>query len=587
MINKRVKIIPFSVILLIGLLFGLAGCASPAAETIAPQATLAATQPISMPEFTPTLPAPSPTPAPTATATPKPDLVLWIDPSIPTDVRQALALPDGVEMTDDVTKASLFLSPATSDQADRITVQTTRWVFAAAAPFPDLVDGISINDIQSAWRGEKSGPYWATPLRMTDETQKAFSAIWGQSAEGAVLLSGENQLLDDAWASRPAWAIVPFTSLAPRWKVLKVDEQSPIHNTFDLSTYPLAIDYALQASPQAYQEILAAAGGDPASLLPVSNRDPQKLTVLEMSGVTALVRATAYRMDNKGVLYPGEAVRDWLRGADLTHISNEIAFAANCPRGDANQQNVTFCSATSYIQLLEDMDANIIELTGNHYMDWGPEAASLTVQMYEERGWKMFGGGLDLAKSQTPLTLEHNGNRLAFIGCNSFGPDFAWAKENLPGSAPCSDFNWMYDAVKSLRDQGYLPIVTFQYQEDYTVKPTGQMKTDFRRMVDAGAVIVSGSQSHVPKAMEFYSDGFIHFGLGNLFFDQMEVYDDAGNLLEGTRDEFIDMHVFYNGQHISTELLTAKLEDYARPRPMRNDERLNFLTRIFEGSGWK
>ena len=41
------------------------------------------------------------------------------------------------------------------------------------------------------------------------------------------------------------------------------------------------------------------------------------------------------------------------------------------------------------------------------------------------------------------------------------------------------------------------------------------------RPADAGAVIVSGSQSHVPLQMEFYKGAFIHYGLGNLFFGQM------------------------------------------------------------------
>ena len=93
-------------------------------------------------------------------------------------------------------------------------------------------------------------------------------------------------------------------------------------------------------------------------------------------------------------------------------------------------------------------------------------------------------------------------------------------------------------------------------------------------MVDAGAVIVSGSQSHVPMTMEFYLDGFIHYGLGNLFFDQMD-YDI-------NRKEFLDRHIFYDGKYISTELLTAKLEDYAQPVPMTQLEREKLLVDTFE-----
>ena len=80
--------------------------------------------------------------------------------------------------------------------------------------------------------------------------------------------------------------------------------------------------------------------------------------------------------------------------------------------------------------------------------------------------------------------------------------------------------------------------------------------------------------------MEFYQNTFIHYGLGNLFFDQMD------NPVVGTRREFIDRHVFYNGKYLGTELLTALLEDYAKPRPMTAEERQSFLEDIFSAAGW-
>jgi len=63
---------------------------------------------------------------------------------------------------------------------------------------------------------------------------------------------------------------------------------------------------------------------------PVTNRDPSRLTIVAMTGVTALVRATAFTMEQRGVKYPGKDVRDWLRDADITHISNEVPFARDC-----------------------------------------------------------------------------------------------------------------------------------------------------------------------------------------------------------------------------------------------------------------
>jgi poly-gamma-glutamate synthesis protein (capsule biosynthesis protein) len=86
--------------------------------------------------------------------------------------------------------------------------------------------------------------------------------------------------------------------------------------------------------------------------------------------------------------------------------------------------------------------------------------------------------------------------------------------------------------------------------------------------------------------MAFEHGAFIDYGLGNLFFDQNWVIDMYDNVIVQTSWEIIQRHTFYNGRHLSTELLTAKLEDYAQPRPMTAEERELFLSELFEASGW-
>jgi len=301
------------------------------------------------------------------------------------------------------------------------------------------------------------------------------------------------------------------------------------------------------------------------------------MTVVVMTGVTALVRGTAARMDEMGVDYPAELIGGWLREADLTHVSNEVAFASNCPPQSPYSTSMRFCSDPSYLALLEHVGVDLVELTGNHLLDWGVDAFSRTLDMYDQEGWLHFGGGRDLEDSLQPALVEHNGNRLAFLGCNPAGPPDDWAGEASPGSAPCV-YDQLYGELGRLRDEGYLPIFTFQWTETYSSQPLPGQVAEFRRAVDAGAIIVSGSQAHQPQGFEFYDGGFIHYGPGNLFFDQMWSLP--------TRQEFIDRYVFYDGRLISVELLTAILEDWAQPRPMTPDERTAFLEQIFAASGW-
>jgi poly-gamma-glutamate synthesis protein (capsule biosynthesis protein) len=200
-----------------------------------------------------------------------------------------------------------------------------------------------------------------------------------------------------------------------------------------------------------------------------------------------------------------------------------------------------------------------------------------TLDLYRQRGWRWFGGGSDLDNARQPVLIEHNGNRIAFLGCNEAGPPGDWATKDRPGSNPCGA-DRMTGEIQTLRSQGYLPIFTFQWHEHYTPVPPENQREAFRAAADAGAIAVSGSQAHQPQGFEFRQGAFIHYGLGNLFFDQ--------EWSTQVRQEFIDRYVFYDGRLISVELLTAFLEDWSRPRPMTPQERAAFLQDIFTASGW-
>jgi len=453
------------------------------------------------------------------------------------------------------------------------TTPLAEWVYAVVAPFPTLTDEVTWADVTGSWGGIPTSSFTDQPLLMDADTHTALTTPLGPSADGAISIFPTDQLVDIAWVNRPAWVIVPFDRLEPRWKVLHVDGVSVLDKDLNTTRYPLVVRAGatgLERGVTKLQEVLGA---------PLTNRDPAKMTVLVMTGVMALTRGTAIRMERHGVTYPAEDIRDWLVEADITHVSSEVSFAQNCP-SSADYYTMVFCSDPRYIELLEYIGVDVVELTGNHLLDWGVEAMKLSLMMYDQRGIPYFGGGWNLAQAQTPLTLTHGVHTLGFVGCNPAGPDYDWATDDSPGSAPCPgyDYTWLMARIRELREQSIIPIVTLQYWEFDQYEPTPQQVTDFRSLSEAGAVIVSGSQAHWPQGFDFQDGAFIHYGLGNLFFDQMQRLE--------YRQEFLDRHVFYDGRHISTEVLTAILEDYARPRPMTPEEREAFLKAAFEASGW-
>lgn len=512
------------------------------------------------------LPPPlNPTGTPTAfqPATPTPATVrLWISPAVPTLLRrQVEALltgraPEAV-LVSEASQANVWLEPGGQENV-------ATWVYAAVAPFPTLRDGIGIEELLRLWW---EGQVWAAP-----ETAAAMAALLGPTEAGYDVFP-EEVLPGRAWAESHFLSIVPFEALEPRWKVLAVDGASPLQREFSVEGYSLRLGFGLSGESWAMRALQSFLGE-----LPSSNRDPARLTVLAMTGVTALARATAAMMEREGVLYPSALIGDWLRQADLTHVSNEVSFWPQCPMPILTSRGLRFCSLPGHIALLEDIGVDLVELTGNHVLDWGPEPFLYSLGLYRERGWMTFGGGENLAHALQPARIEHNGNRLAFLGCNVAGPETAWASEARPGAAPC-DFHLLSDQIAALRADGYLPIVTFQWWELGTIMPDRRQAAGFREAAEAGAVIVSGSQAHNPMGFEFHAGAFLHYGLGNLFFYQSQALPE--------RQVLIDRHIFYDGRHVGTEVLTALVENYAQPRPMTPDERTALLASLFRASGWE
>jgi len=537
---------------------------------ISPTPVVASVEPLA--EATPSqVPTQPPAPSPTPTG----PISVWVDPLLPARFREGLGLP-----------VELAVLPAESGpEAGVLRLEASnnrpisRWIYALAAPFPTQVEGVSAETLRAAWSGAGQSPWGSVPLMMDPGTQRMLSASWGSPADGAVRILGSDELLAEAWKQQPAWAIVPFEALEPRWKVLKIDGQSPLQPGFDLNSYPLTLSISLTGDEQLAEAIYALYGPQSATpLAQAANWRADRLTTLAMTGVTALVRATAFTMERQGVQYPGRDIGELLSSAGLTHISNEIPFARNCPYPDPVQSGLRFCSDPRYIGLLETVGTDIVELTGDHFQDWGEEAMLLTLDLYRERGWGYYGGGENLEDGRKAYLVEHNGNRLAFIGCNAKGGGYAQAGPKHPGAVKC-DFEYMTQEIARLRAEGYLPIATFQHFEYYTYKAQPNQVKDSRALADAGAVIVSGSQAHQPQAMAFEGNTFVHYGLGNLFFDQYDIS-------LATRQGFIDWHVFYDGRYISTELVPILFVDYARPRFMTADEKQQLFNAVFSASGW-
>jgi hypothetical protein len=514
---------------------------------------------------------PSPEPVPTSRGA----YSIWVSSSLPNNLRENIILPSGFQSQNNSDVADLLLNIHAGPGKSQSTFQVS-WRYILVAPFPTVEDGVNLDEIRKAWKGDETAVFMGKTILVSEDTKKVFDALWGTASSQDIQVIDAGKMLETAWRDRSTWALIPFEALEPRWKALYIDGQSPLDKKS--TSYPLTVTFELTGN-EAVLEDMKKKGGE--HILPEPNYDSTRLSTLVLTGTTALVRYTALRMEEKGITYPAQDILNWFQDADLLHISNEVPLFDGCPPARPLRLEARFCSSPSYIELFKTMGVDLIELTGNHELDWGEDAFRKTLDLYKQKGFRYYGGGTNLEEARQPLLWDmHNGNKLAIIGCNMMGPEPDWATEKRAGSASC-DLDWMTKQIQNLAAEGYLPIVTFQHFEVCDYLPQSLQRIDFAKMAQAGAVIVSGSQSHCPQGMTFATkdseSSFIHYGLGNLYFDQMD---------GASRRGFLDRHVFYDGRYISTELLTTMLEDYARPRPMTTAERIKFLKAVFNASEW-
>lgn len=508
---------------------------------------------------------------------------IWITDSAPSDLVRGVAplFESGDYVwTTDLTEADLALD--FERQAGPVAAE---WLYVPVVSFASTAETIRWEDIRRYWGGELTALNALSTndtvpvFVISNETLRAMISLLGPPSPDVPLrfVATTDDIPAGLWAARPAaFGIMSFNTLTPQVKVLVMDRISPFDSDFDSASYPLNTHIVLKGETAA----LGAAMEDLLALgtWQEANYDGDKMARVVLSGVTALARATAYKMEQKGLTTPADGIMPFLAGADIIHTSNEVSFTDNCGPPDPYSGSVIFCSQVRYFELLRHIGLNVVELTGNHNNDYGPGASRSTLDIYAEEGIGTFGGGYTPEDARAAYITEVNGNRIAFIGCNVPGPTGAWSTEVRSGAARCDD-EFLAEELPRLDEDVDLIIMGIQEFEYYRYTVGIEQLTRFENYAAWGADVVIGSQAHQPQGFTFSDTGaFFHHGLGNLFFDQMAEI--------GTRQMFIDKLIVYDGRLINVVLFTGLIEDYCCPRPMTEFERAEFLNTIFLASGW-
>jgi poly-gamma-glutamate capsule biosynthesis protein CapA/YwtB (metallophosphatase superfamily) len=301
-----------------------------------------------------------------------------------------------------------------------------------------------------------------------------------------------------------------------------------------------------------------------------------------LTGVTALTRKYLYKNQSDYTVY-SSGVRDFLKDADITHVSSEVSVVPNCIKSDTS-----FCANEKSIDIFKDIEADVIELTGNHNNDFGSEYNTSTINKYKEIGIQTFGGGINNLEAAKPINKSIKNNNIVFLGYNYYDAQTpgssSIATTTTAGSNPYN-IDQIKKDIKLAKANLSTVIISVQYQECYAYPETPviylpcyqpldrpDQQADFRLIIDAGADIVIGTQAHQPQTWESYNEGTIFYGLGNLFFDQTE--------WQATKDSLIISIYGNNNKIIQTRITPTHYESDLTPHIMDTKQRTLLLNNL-------
>jgi len=318
---------------------------------------------------------------------------IWIEDLIPEEIASEifdlLEYDPGIEIVDfkEQAQAVFEILPAGAIPAGPDTYEDLGiyYIMAPVVSFYKISDGTGWEEVLDWWSGDMTafaGIFGAdnpTSMIIGDIDYGILEKILGEPLNENIQVVSGNAVQDSLRIIEGAIAITSFENIEKQFKVLSVNEMSVFDRKLDYDDYPLAFSVMLTGTDkEAVQSAAVSIEG-----VEITNRDMSKLTSLLMTGVTAMVRGTANRMERYGTQYPGEKIVDVLRDGDITHISNEVPFKEGCEV--SVDRFPYFCSKPSYIELLDYVGTDVVELTGNHMNDQGHEWFIYTLDMYDEK----------------------------------------------------------------------------------------------------------------------------------------------------------------------------------------------------------
>jgi poly-gamma-glutamate synthesis protein (capsule biosynthesis protein) len=206
---------------------------------------------------------------------------------------------------------------------------------------------------------------------------------------------------------------------------------------------------------------------------------------------------------------------------DLMVVNLETAVAPASVGFPLVDKQFLFRSEPVMVQQMVDAGIDVVTLANNHALDFGQAALSSGLELLEESGIRVVGGGVDAEAAYKPM-IETIGDWTVGIASFSRVPcDWAWDGENRrPGVAwACPAF--MADAdgvVSALVDDVDLAVVMVHGGTEGQLCPDATMRELNQHWASMGVDLVVNSHPHVVQGVSSIGETVIINSLGNFAF---------------------------------------------------------------------
>jgi poly-gamma-glutamate synthesis protein (capsule biosynthesis protein) len=317
---------------------------------------------------------------------------------------------------------------------------------------------------------------------------------------------------------------------------------------------------------------------------------PEPVIELIFGGDVMLGRSLGEGILAYGTGYPFEFVAPLLSAAGLAFVNLEAPITE---RGQAAEKDFVFRAPPAAARSLAEAGLDVVSLANNHMLDYGLEGLFDTMSYLDRAGVKHAGAGAGEAAARTPLVIEADGVRLAFLAyvntpsdsLSGFSVAATAAGPDKPGVAWLTPESVRED-VSRVAGSVDAVIVSMHAGPEYQEEPGPLQAAAARAAIDAGARLVIGHHPHVLQGIERYGDGLIVYSLGNFVFD----FDHVDYLYPGLPSRLSALLRVRLAKSGGFECEVAPLiigEGDGRPRPVTGPEAdpvLERLRRLSDGS---